>query len=202
MINYKLIIFVIPLFFWNCNDEVKGLKNGDIIFQISKSAQSKAIQIATNSKWSHCGIIYIKNNKVYVYEASSKVKLSPFNRFVNKGVNKVFEIKRLKNSDSLLTKQALLKMKKIGDKFNNLPYDSYFEWGDQRIYCSELVWKIYKLALNIEVGKLEKLRDFNLDNKHVKLKLMERYGDNIPLDEITISPQSIYESEMLELVNL
>ena len=33
-------------------------KAGDIIFQISKSSQSEAIQLATNSKYSHIGIIY------------------------------------------------------------------------------------------------------------------------------------------------
>ena len=35
----------------------KKIKNGDIIFQTSKSSQSKAIQLATNSKYSHMGII-------------------------------------------------------------------------------------------------------------------------------------------------
>ncbi|MBL4670033.1 MAG: hypothetical protein JKY30_12325 [Flavobacteriales bacterium] len=35
-----------------------NIQNGDIIFQISKSSQSKAIQLATNSKYSHMGIIY------------------------------------------------------------------------------------------------------------------------------------------------
>ncbi len=34
-------------------------QNGDIIFQESKSSQSKAIQLATNSRYSHMGIIYI-----------------------------------------------------------------------------------------------------------------------------------------------
>jgi hypothetical protein len=36
------------------------IQNGDIIFQPSQSKQSKAIQIATKSKYSHCGIIYKK----------------------------------------------------------------------------------------------------------------------------------------------
>jgi hypothetical protein len=34
------------------------IKNGDLIFQTSTSKQSKAIQLATDSKYSHCGIIY------------------------------------------------------------------------------------------------------------------------------------------------
>jgi hypothetical protein len=38
-------------------------KDGDIIFQISQTAQSQAIQLATNSKFSHCGIIQRKGNE-------------------------------------------------------------------------------------------------------------------------------------------
>ncbi|MFN5642554.1 MAG: hypothetical protein ACK45S_09180 [Sphingobacteriales bacterium] len=37
------------------NDEIK---NGDLIFHTSRSYQSKAIQLATKSKYSHCGIVY------------------------------------------------------------------------------------------------------------------------------------------------
>jgi uncharacterized protein YycO len=63
--------------------------------------------------------------------------------------------------------------------------------------CSELIWKVYKEATGLEVGKLEKLKDFDLTSKQVKQKMKERYGDNIPLDETVITPVSIYNSELL-----
>ena len=44
-------------------------KEGDIIFQTSSSRQTKAIQLATHSEWSHVGIILKNNNEFYVYEA-------------------------------------------------------------------------------------------------------------------------------------
>ena len=50
-----------------------ALKDGDIIFQTSLSNQSKAIQLATNSKYSHCGIIYKSGNDFYVFEAIQPV---------------------------------------------------------------------------------------------------------------------------------
>jgi uncharacterized protein YycO len=68
-------------------------------------------------------------------------------------------------------------MKLIGERFLGKDYDIYFEWSDNRIYCSELIWKIYKEATNIEIGQLENLSDFNLSNKLVKKKLKERYGE-------------------------
>ena len=36
------------------------LRNGDLIFQTSQSAQSRAIQLATHSAYSHCGILFQK----------------------------------------------------------------------------------------------------------------------------------------------
>ena len=76
----------------------------------------------------------------------------------------------------------------------------YFGWSDDRIYCSELVWKIYKEALGIELGKLQQLKEFDLSHPIVQKKLKERYGNNIPYDEKVISPAAIFESEELELV--
>ena len=71
---------------------------------------------------------------------------------------------------------------------------------DERIYCSELVWKIYKEALDIEIGELETLEDFDLTDKAVKQKLKERYGNNIPQNEKVISPVAMFESPLLETV--
>ena len=78
--------------------------------------------------------------------------------------------------------------------------DLTFEWSDDKIYCSELIWKIYQRATGIEIGKLEKLSDFDLTNEAVKQKMMERYGDKIPTNEIVISPASIFDSELLTTV--
>ena len=46
-------------------------------------------------------------------------------------------------------------------QFEGKPYDLYFEWSDERIYCSELVWKMYA-ALGVKLGTLQKLREFDL----------------------------------------
>jgi hypothetical protein len=37
-------------------------RNGDILFQISRSSQSAAIQLATRSRYSHMGIVYIRES--------------------------------------------------------------------------------------------------------------------------------------------
>jgi hypothetical protein len=53
------------------------IQSGDIIFQTSLSEQSKAIQLATKSEYSHCGIIFKEGNDYYVFEAIQPVKRTP-----------------------------------------------------------------------------------------------------------------------------
>lgn len=176
--------------------------NGDIIFHESQSSQSKAIQLATNSKYSHCGIIYWDHGQCYVLEASSKVKATPIKEFIERGEHRHYVVKRLRNSKEILNSVEVLK--KMTDvyysKYSGKPYDIYFEWSDERIYCSELIWKFYKESLNIEIGHLQHLKEFDLSNETVSATLKERYGTEIPLEELVISPAAIFNSDKLETV--
>lgn len=182
--------------------EKNKIHDGDIIFQVSRSNQSKAIQQATKSKYSHCGIIYKEGNKYYVYEAIQTVTRTPLEKWILRGEDSHYVIKRLKNADKTLTPAKLSKLKQVGKQFYGKSYDLTFEWSDDKIYCSELIWKIYKRALNIEIGKLQKLSDFDLSSEAVKKKIKERYGNKIPKNEIVISPAAIFESDLLETIQL
>ena len=175
----------------------KDFQDGDIIFQSSTAGQSLAIQLATKSKYSHVGIIYKIDGDFFVLEAVQPVKITPFKIWVSHGDNNHYVVKRLKNADQILTKEIINKMKQIGNKFIGKNYDLYFEWSDDRIYCSELVWKIYQEGTGIEIGELQKLSDFDLTSEVVKQKLKERYGNNIPMDELVISPGAMFDSELL-----
>jgi uncharacterized protein YycO len=187
----------------NAKTEIKKLadqgeiKNGDLIFQTSLSGQSKAIQVATHSKYSHCGIIYTDGNDFFVFEAVQPVKRTPLDKWIARGENGKFVIKRLKNAEKVLTPETLQKMKQVGEEFMGKNYDLTFEWSDNKIYCSELIWKVYQRATGIEIGKLQKLSDFDLTSEAVKKKMTERYGNKIPINEIVISPSSIFDSELL-----
>ncbi len=197
-------VFIFLLIIISCNlgggKKDAKLMNGDIIFQTSTSRQSKAIQLATDSKYTHMGIIYFRDNKPYVFEAVQPVKLTPLGEWINRGLDRHYVVKRLKNAEKILSDKILKKMKEIGERFEGKDYDIYFEWSDDRIYCSELVWKIYKEATGIEIGKLQKLEDFNLSSEAVKQKLQERFGENIPMDEVVISPDKMFHDKKIILV--
>jgi len=174
-----------------------GWRDGDIIFHTSRSGQSLAIQRATHSPYSHVGIIFLRDGKPYVFEAIATVRYTPLADWTARGTDSRFVVKRLKRG---LTKAQVVRLRQSAQKFAGRPYDLYFEWSDGRIYCSELVWKMYSQATGIEIGPLQKLREFDLSDPAVKAKMRERYGARVPLDEPVISPAAIYDSQLLKTI--
>ena len=178
------------------------LHDGDIIFQTSRSAQSQAIQLATGSKYSHCGLIFQADTgrqEWYVLEAVQPVKWTPLAKWIARGEGGHYVVKRT-STQPALTDQALRAVKRAGEHFLGKDYDLYFGWSDERIYCSELVWKAYQTATGLEIGQLQKLREFDLSDPTVAQKLKERYGEKLPLDEEVISPVGIFDSPLLTTV--
>ena len=179
--------------------KTNSLQNFDIIFQTSHSAQSVAIQLATHSPYSHCGIVYWRNGKCFVWEACNGVTETSVEEFIARGEGAHFVLKRLKNG-SLLNKTAAGRIEGVFKEYKGRPYDLYFGWSDDKLYCSELVWKLYKKGFDIELGTTQQLQDFDLSNPVVKLKLRQRYGSILPLTETVISPADIFHSNKLVTV--
>lgn len=176
------------------------LLEGDLIFHESKSAQSKAVQAATGSKYSHMGMIVQRSGKPFVLEAAGTVTFTPLAQWIARGEGGRYTVKRLKDRAKVLTPEALAKASALIKELTGKPYDLTFEWSDDRIYCSELVWKIYDKAAGVQIGALQKLREFKLDAPEVQPMLKQRYGDKVPLDEPVISPVAMFNSPRLEVV--
>lgn len=184
-----------------CGDSLADqLRDGDIIFHTSRSAQSVAIQKATHSKYSHMGIIFFRDGDAYVYEAIKTVQYTPLKEWVARGDGGHYVVKRLRDAGRILTPEAVAKLRQAAAKFQGKAYDLAFEWSDARIYCSELVWKIYDRALGLRVGRLQKLREFDLSDPIVRTKMKERYGEIIPMEETVISPGEMFSFEGLTVV--
>lgn len=180
--------------------DFNNLKNGDIIFQTSLTHQSKAIQLATHSIYSHCGILFIQNGIFFIIEAIQPVKSTPLTEWIKRGERQKIVIKRLKNAAEILTENKIKNLHAEAVKFLNKDYDLTFEWSDDKIYCSELVWKVYHRTLGIKLGELQTLKDLDLTNHTVKKLMHKRYGNQIPLNEFVISPAAIFKSTLLETV--
>lgn len=176
------------------------LREGDIIFQESESEQARALQLATKSRYTHVGIVLRRNQDLEVLEAVQPVKWTSIREFTKRGVKGHFVVKRIAYADSLLEPAVLKQMKEYGNSLVGRDYDLYFEWSNKRIYCTELVWKMYKEALNIEVGKLQTFRDFDLSHPYVQAMIKKRWGTKVPYDEKVISVDSMFASPILQTV--
>jgi hypothetical protein len=180
--------------------EYSTLQQGDIVFQQSVSPQCTAIQAATGSVWTHVGIILNYGGELMVLEAVEPVRLTKIEDWFAR--SKRNEAKRLKDAKTILTGSVLAEMKTMGDGWINLHYDIGFNWSDEEIYCSELVYKIYDRVLGKKIGEIKQLKDFDLESPVVKRIMRQRYGDDIPLEEWMIAPGAMYDSPELESVQL
>ncbi|ADP17925.1 hypothetical protein AXYL_04610 [Achromobacter xylosoxidans A8] len=124
------------------------VQTGDLVFQQSRSAQSLAIQQATHSPYSHMGMIVMRQGAPYVLEAAASVSYTPLEQWAAQGERGHYVIKRLRD-DARLTPAARTQLANAGAAFVGKPYDLVFAWSDDRIYCSELVWKVYQRALGV-----------------------------------------------------
>ncbi|NMK48069.1 YiiX family permuted papain-like enzyme [Achromobacter sp. Bel] len=175
------------------------LQTGDLVFQQSRSAQSLAIQQATHSPYSHMGMIVTRQGRPYVLEAAARVSYTPLDQWAAQGERGHYVVKRLRDA-SRLTPAVREQLAAAGAAYAGKPYDLVFAWSDDKIYCSELVWKIYQRTLGVEIGALAPLKRFDLSSPAVQAKMRERYGRDIPWDEPIISPAAMYESDLLATV--
>ena len=172
-------------------------QNGDLVFQTSKSQLGPALEIATGSVITHVGVIFIDSDAVFVYEAVGPVRRVSLERWIGFGVERMFCVKQLKNADEVLTPDALKKMQKVFSTLEGRDYDVRFEWSDERLYCSELVYKMYRNGADIELGRIEKFGDLKLDDPLVQFWINMYFPDGPNLDEEVVSPVSIFNDTLL-----
>ena len=183
-----------------CTDSqgnVDEWETGDLVFQTSSSRQSLAIQLATHSEFSHVGMVYERNGDWFVYEAVQPVKSTPLKEWLDRGENGSFVAKRLKESENVWNEEHLKKLFVEMSKHEGKDYDLYFNWSDEQMYCSELVWKLYQTAAGIELSGLRPLEQYDLQSDLVQEILNQRYGLEWPLKEQMVSPQDVFDSDLL-----
>lgn len=174
------------------------LQNGDIVFQGGNEAQAKAVKAATNSQWSHVGVVFFHQEKPWVLEAVQPVKTTPLASFISRNPRSFYAM-RLKNADRYLNDGNMRKAQQYAQLQIGKPYDPYFQWSEKRIYCSELVWKIYKHATGVELCKPRLMSSYNLHHPSVQSLIKKRYGSmsKVPMNELMVAPSDLASSKLL-----
>lgn len=176
---------------------VSDYLEGDIIFQSSQSNQCKAVKLATHSEYSHVGMITFVDKKPYVLEAVEPVRLTDLETWKAHGTGGHYTVMRLKNRSTEILDTEIPAAQALGKKMLGTHYDLYFNWSDEQLYCSELVWKIYQRGYNVELCSLKKMKEFDLTSPEVKAIMKQRYGNKPPLEEDVVAPSDLSHSELL-----
>lgn len=161
------------------------------------------VRALTNSKWTHMGVVFKEPAGLMVFEAVSPVRKTPLHEWIARGRDGHYAIKRLRDANSRLSSDALTKMRALGATWLGRPYDLRFRWDDQTLYCSELAYKLFDRGAGVQLGKLERAADMNLDDKRVQQALQKRFaGAKFDPNETVVTPDSIFNDDQLVAVEL
>ena len=193
-IGILIVAIAIPLRSWlieplSAQDTpITDIREGDVIFHTSQSSQSPLIQVGTRSHITHCGIVVMKDGKPYVLETLKTLVLTPLDKFIVRGKDGKYWLKRSDKEDIKIDYAHYL----------GKSYDFAFSFDNDIYYCSELVYDIYKRQLGIELCTPKQIGDYLIlgTDKLDKIKeTMSRRG--ITKEQYAVAPVDIFESEHL-----
>lgn len=173
----------------------EDLREGDIVFSSSEQGQGEAIIAATGSPYTHCGIVFLEKGELMVLEAVQPVGVVSLAKFKERGKPGVFLARRLRLP---LTPEKYRSARVWAEAQIGKNYDVRFLWDDGKLYCSELVWKIYNHA-GVELCEPRRFRDYDLKKPSVQKIINERFGNSarLPLDEKVVAPSDLATSSLL-----
>ena len=164
---------VLVLFFFIKKDKIvinrsdeELVDNFDLILTKGQSVESKLVNLlnlSTREDYTHIGLVYKENNKVYILHSTPDgikencIRYDDFQTFIDLSTVCSYKILRHKNMTNGV--QRLLKTELYKYKNSKIPFD--FEFDNQEhncIYCSELIYLMF-----VKVG-LFNSQSFNLKN--------------------------------------
>jgi len=176
---------------------VAAVRDGDVIFQESRSKQSEAIRQATGSRYTHVGLVFgAGTDAPHVLEAVQPVRRTPLGAWIKRGEGAHFVLMRLRDRET----QDITALERAAEQFLGRNYDATFDWSDERIYCSELVWKAYDRAAHIRLGDPEPWSALNLNATAAKQLANQRLGHQPNPNALVVTPVRVMQSDLLERV--
>ena len=177
--------------------EIAGYKPvaGDIVFQsLGGSPLTDMIEGVTRSGYSHCGIVAQKKGGWSVIEAIGPVREIPLGDWIRQGQHQNFAAYRLKPAYAANTNGFV----KSAETYLGRPYDIHYAMDDEKIYCSELVFKAYRNSAHEDLGHLVKLKELNWKPHADFIRQIE--GGTVPLEREIITPANLAKADQLECV--
>ncbi|WP_374431242.1 YiiX/YebB-like N1pC/P60 family cysteine hydrolase [Tabrizicola sp.] len=193
--------------------DLPELQRGDVIFQNSQSAQSLAILLATDSPFTHVGIVdFDDSGNPVVLEAVRTTRATPLADWVAQGKDGAVAVYRVEG----LSEDQALAVTEAARSHLGKGYDPYFYRTEDALYCSELVHVAFRDGIDVALGREQRLGELNLDSAAVRGLIEQRWAQHpacaegqadsaesclaVIQDEPLVTPQAVAEDERLTLV--
>jgi hypothetical protein len=168
---------------------------GDVVFQsMPHTPLIEAIEGASESSLSHCGIVGQHHGQWVVYEALRGVEITPLKLFLLRGRQQGFAVYRLRES----YRPQIPAILAATQQYLGRPYDIRYELDDEKIYCSELIYKAFRDVTGEELGKLVRLGDLKWQPYEETIRQLE--NGEPPLDRRMITPKDLALAPQLVLI--
>ncbi len=204
----KLLLIILSVLCFS-EDDFK-LQNGDLIFQedctqITDNTIKEVTSSIEGYNFTHVGIVYIDETEdVFVLEATRpKVVLTPINEYLYPEGAACYPrsvVGRLEEGYQHLIPKAFDEGMKLIDK----EYDDGFILGNDKYYCSELIYDILLKANNgIPVFPLNIMTFKSPDTGEITEEwksYFEKYGLPIPEGEPGVNPGAMSRSSVIKII--
>ena len=199
----RLLLGIALCIFAGCHSEKKSAgvpkeyepRAGDFVFQsLPHNPLIDAIEGSSGSPFSHCGIVKRRGEQWVVIEAIGPVKETTLSWWIAQGRDKAFVTYRLREP---LT-QKIPAIIAAAEKYEGRPYDIHYDMDDEKIYCSELLYKAVRDATGRKLGKIRKLGELNWRPYEQVIRNIE--NGNLPLDREMITPRDFSEAPELQQI--
>lgn len=158
----------------------------------------RAVKGVSESQWCHCGVVDRVDGKWIVNEAvGGGVRQTPLAYFLLRGDEIRFAVYRLTDPFH----QQAEKFAKSCVQYLGRPYDSKYELDDEKIYCSELVYKAYLSATGETLVNTQELGDLKWEGYVDDIKHYSESNDLAAvLERDVVTPVALTHSSRLQKV--
>lgn len=169
------------------------VKTGDVVLQTSRSSRSALIRKASDSPYSHVGLVEVAKDGVFVLEAVQPVSRTPWKTWRARGVGGKVTVLRATELDSAALGRVVAEARAELGK----PYDARYRWDDEAMYCSELVAKAFERGAKLNVGTQQQVKSLQLSAADLAL------GPQLGIDpeQTLLTPASLAVDAHFELVH-
>jgi hypothetical protein len=175
------------------------LRDGDVVYQRSTSAQSAAIALATGSEWTHTGLVRLIDGEPWVLEAVQPVRLTRYADWVRRGVDERVSVQRHVEADGIWSAAALARLDALQQRWLGRDYDARFEPGDASLYCSELVREAFLRAAGVDLTPLRPVSSYEVSDPALRAAMASRWG-GVPESLMVVAPSDLFDAAAMVVV--